>query len=299
MSEDGSSDNCDHGPSCCKICREDLAKLRSELNILRIQLQVPSSGSKDNGFALPGLDDTDANEHAAIKGCLEVIEMNTDGVPTRLKVKDTLLEALRPHKNDRPWVARRLTDLLFTKLERRISNVQGKKNKKALDPQRMAAVRDGTFQVCPAPKNDQDVLWKECIRSIDSASRGLSRDRSKQPSKRPRATAPSSSNSMAATYVNNTVSSLSAASAVLGKQQQQLRPIKLSRGDGTVPGTVIVPVTSTVQDQSDGIPGKKMFMISLPSQEGSSAVAFEHVDAQTIMQSLASGKTIPATVSHT
>ena len=269
MADDGGSSTCNHGPSCCKICRDDISKLRSELNILRFQLQVPAGRKTVGSFALSGLEGSDATEQSNIEQCLDVIEINTEGKATRYKVKDGILDALKPHKNDRPYVARRLTDLLFTKVERTTSNVKGLKNKKMLDPQRMAAVKDGTFKVCEAKKEDQAALWKECIRSIDSASRGLGRDRKKNPTKRLQAAAASSSSSNNTSASNAAiVGSQSLATGVTTVMPVTIPAAVVSAGAVTgqqIPvscnGDAIRVAVPTVRDQSDGGPPSKIITL--------------------------------------
>ena len=64
---------------------------------------------------------------------------------------------------------------LFTVEDRKTSNVNGK-NKKQLDPMKIAFVRKVTFQQYPLKGEESEKkAWGSCVEAIDEANRRLNR----------------------------------------------------------------------------------------------------------------------------
>ena len=64
----------------------------------------------------------------------------------------------------------------FTEEIRKISNVSGKCGKQALNPDKMQAINEATFQLYPCERNENKLTeWKKCRTAIDESCRRLNR----------------------------------------------------------------------------------------------------------------------------
>lgn len=88
---------------------------------------------------------------------------------------------IRNNSCSRPNFAKNVVEKLFSKEDRCVCNVKGVLGKKPFDAEKMAYVKDLTFEQYPAvpPENESD-SWSWCVRAIDTASRQLIRKLKKE-----------------------------------------------------------------------------------------------------------------------
>ena len=111
-----------------------------------------------------------------IYGKLNVVERDDEGQIVKYSIKKNVIDKyLNKVGEGRPVMAKNLMAEIFSRRERKESNVNGRYNKPPLDPLRIAAVREAVFLLCHAAPNDQDQLWKECISKIDRVNRDIDR----------------------------------------------------------------------------------------------------------------------------
>ncbi len=104
----------------------------------------------------------------------EVTERDEDDFATKTEIsKRKKADLLRSrHKGDKAAMARHLVQVMFTEDEMCNSNCNGEKNKRALDPVRLAAIREVIFDIAPSAPSDEDFVWKNIKRNIDTSLRG-------------------------------------------------------------------------------------------------------------------------------
>ncbi len=61
---------------------------------------------------------------------------------------------------------------MFTDDEKSNSNCNGEKNKRALDPVILAAIRDVVFDIALSAPSNKDSVWKTIKRNIDTSLHG-------------------------------------------------------------------------------------------------------------------------------
>ena len=83
------------------------------------------------------------------------------------------LESIKAKSSSIQNFAAKLNSEIFTRHERRTSNVSGLQNKSRLDEKKIKAIRDTTFSVYPVEVHKQDAVWKDCKKAIDSMNRKL------------------------------------------------------------------------------------------------------------------------------
>ena len=73
-------------------------------------------------------------------------------------------------------LASKLVKHLFTKEERKNSNVKGVVGKSQLDPKRLIKIKESVFQIWPCETGEtQSSAWNQCCKAIDEAGRRLNK----------------------------------------------------------------------------------------------------------------------------
>lgn len=88
-----------------------------------------------------------------------------------------LLAEIKETSNSRYNFAVNLVRHAFDEDIRKKSNVAGKCNKQRLDPEKMAQIKEATFQMYPCADGESKLFeWKKCHRAIDESCRRLNRE---------------------------------------------------------------------------------------------------------------------------
>ena len=80
---------------------------------------------------------------------------------------------LRNQSASRRNFAKRLAEFIYSKEERRRSNVNGRAGKDKLSPKRMEELKAAVFNQYPAEGETEKAAWADCVRAIDEAGRKL------------------------------------------------------------------------------------------------------------------------------
>ena len=91
----------------------------------------------------------------------------------KLGLSPNLVRIVNQEANSRQNFAARLVKKAYSKKEREMGNVHGRKGKRRLDPERMELVKRLTYNLRPVkPRESEDDNWKKtCVIAIDTANR--------------------------------------------------------------------------------------------------------------------------------
>ena len=79
-----------------------------------------------------------------------------------------------PFVPDHKDVARRLVNSIFMDAERVGTNVRGYRAER-MDAERIGAVHDAVFRLCPTGGEDIDSIWQRCVTAINDQNRNIER----------------------------------------------------------------------------------------------------------------------------
>ena len=85
-----------------------------------------------------------------------------------LKQLHVLLQSNPPSRRN---FAKRLAEFIYSKEERKRSNVNGRAVKDKLSPKRMEELKAAVFNQYPAEGETEKAAWTDCVRAIDEAGR--------------------------------------------------------------------------------------------------------------------------------
>ena len=88
----------------------------------------------------------------------------------------SFLSNIRLRSCSRKNFAANLVRAVFSEQDRAASNVNGKNNKKKLDPTRIQAIKEASFKMFPCSTGETELsAWPACIIAIDQSCRRLNR----------------------------------------------------------------------------------------------------------------------------
>ena len=155
------------GPSASLLPPQDLSGM--------IGFDSPCPMVTASGFiSLPGeMVDPSPPSYSSPDTCATPTTESQEILYQKLGLSPNLIKVMNRDANSRQNFAAKLVKNVFSKKERDVSNVHGRKGKKRLDPERMSLVRKLTYSLRPLkPGEDEDLNWKKhCATAIDTANR--------------------------------------------------------------------------------------------------------------------------------
>ena len=135
-----------------------------------VQLTPPTAPPTDK------LSPTEVSETATAQSDAADIKpdiLGADNFAQKLGLSPNLVRIVNQEANSRQNFAAKLVKKVYSKKEREMGNVHGRRGKKRLDPERMDLVKRLTYHLRPVkPGESEDENWKKtCVIAIDTANR--------------------------------------------------------------------------------------------------------------------------------